>query len=292
MDNAINYVRLTRPANLVTAVSDVLAGICISGYVSQENLDVSKIILLCISTIGLYGGGVVFNDVFDAELDAIERPERAIPSGKVTKFQATIFGIVLLVIGIYTASFNVFSLLLAIAIVISALVYDKYGKHQFYLGPLNMGLCRGLNLLLGISIVTDVIIPYSSLAIIPIIYIATITMVSRGEVYGSRKSILYIASGMYGVVIAGIFTNAAINEAILFTLPFLFLFSWLIFTSLFAAIANPEGKMIGKAVKAGVIALIAMNASWAAAFGEPYMALFILALLPLSMYLGKLFAVT
>ena len=28
---------------------------------------------LCLATIGLYGGGVVFNDVFDAGLDAVER---------------------------------------------------------------------------------------------------------------------------------------------------------------------------------------------------------------------------
>jgi 4-hydroxybenzoate polyprenyltransferase len=45
-------------------------------------------------------------------------------------------------------------------------------------------------------------------------------------------------------------------------------------------------------VKAGILALIVMNASWAAAFGSLYTALFILLLLPLSIFLARLFAVT
>ncbi|OYZ46911.1 MAG: polyprenyltransferase, partial [Sphingobacteriales bacterium 24-40-4] len=73
-----------RPANIATSVADVLAGIAISGYFLGAGQEFLPVILLCLSTIGLYGGGIVFNDVFDAELDKIERPERAIPSGAVS----------------------------------------------------------------------------------------------------------------------------------------------------------------------------------------------------------------
>jgi 4-hydroxybenzoate polyprenyltransferase len=66
----------------------------------------------------------------------------------------------------------------------------------------------------------------------------------------------------------------------------------MIFPPLQKAIRNPAGPLIGKAVKAGVIALIVMNAAWAAAFGAIYFALLILLLLPVSMLLAKLFAVT
>jgi 4-hydroxybenzoate polyprenyltransferase len=55
---------------------------------------------------------------------------------------------------------------------------------------------------------------------------------------------------------------------------------------------DPSGPLIGKAVKAGVISLIVMNASWAAAFGNMYLALIILLLLPLSLWLARAFAVT
>ncbi|MBC7643367.1 MAG: polyprenyltransferase, partial [Flavobacterium sp.] len=68
------YLQLMRPANLVTAIADILAGLSLAKFIfSTDILSIQTIILLCIATVGLYGGGVVFNDVFDADLDAIER---------------------------------------------------------------------------------------------------------------------------------------------------------------------------------------------------------------------------
>ncbi|MFY7889336.1 MAG: polyprenyltransferase, partial [Spirosomataceae bacterium] len=68
------YLQLIRPANIVTAVADILAGISLSGFVFSWQLDkVIEVGLLIAATKMLYAGGIVFNDVFDAELDAIER---------------------------------------------------------------------------------------------------------------------------------------------------------------------------------------------------------------------------
>src|SRR5664279_707799 len=170
-----------RPANIVTAIADVLAGVAISGFMIGPGLladRVLPIILLCISTIGLYGGGVVFNDVFDAELDRIERPERPIPMGIISEKEGALLGIFLLLTGIATAFFvNPFSGLLAMGISVSAVVYDKWGKHRAFLGPLNMGLCRGLNLLLGISILATQLNLFWPVALVPVVYIASITMI-------------------------------------------------------------------------------------------------------------------
>ena len=64
------YLQLTRPANIITAIADILAGVAIATFsFSIDEIDPTKVILLCISTIGLYGGGIVFNDIFDLELD-------------------------------------------------------------------------------------------------------------------------------------------------------------------------------------------------------------------------------
>src|SRR3954451_22261799 len=143
------YLRLMRPANIVTAISDILAGVAIAGYFIGNNageIQPVSVAFLILSTIGLYGGGVVFNDVFDAELDRVERPERPIPSGLISKKEATILGAVLLFIGILFALFaGVASATLALLIALAALIYDKWGKHHRVLGPLNMGTCRGLN---------------------------------------------------------------------------------------------------------------------------------------------------
>src|SRR3954469_24836031 len=98
-----------RPANIVTSVADVLAGIAITGWLVSQPLDSRFFLpagLLCLSTIGLYGGGVVFNDVFDAALDAVERPERPIPSGLISKREATLLGGLLLLAGLAFAFLN------------------------------------------------------------------------------------------------------------------------------------------------------------------------------------------
>lgn len=285
-----------RPANIITSVADVLAGTAISGVLINTNPStnyLSQILLLCISTIGLYGGGVVFNDVFDAEVDKVERPERPIPRGDVSLKEATFLGVILLLIGVIAALLvNALSAILAVSIAVTALVYDKWGKHNAITGPLNMGLCRGLNLLLGISIVSSAVAAWWLLAIIPIIYIGAITMISRGEVHGGKKNTLFVAAFFYCIVIGSILLLSSHLKMIWWSLVFLVPFAWMIFSALIRAIRITSPKNIGNAVKSGVIALILMNASWAAAFGAITVAFLILLLLPLSLWLAKLFAVT
>lgn len=296
MKTITGYFQLLRPANIVTSIADVMAGIAISGFFFEElpiDFKIISVVLLCFSTACLYGGGVVFNDVFDAELDKVERPERPIPRGLITKSNAALLGITLLFAGMLAASaYSFFSGVIAILIATFALIYNRFGKHHSFLGPVNMGLCRGLNLLLGISIIDSALFGWWMLGIIPIIYIASITMISRGEVHGGSKRMLYTGGALYAVVIICIAVLAALNKQLLFTIPALILFAIMIFKPLLAAIDNPEGKNIGKAVKAGVISLIVMNAAWAAAFAQWPLALIILLLLPISLRLAKLFAVT
>jgi 4-hydroxybenzoate polyprenyltransferase len=280
----------------VTSVADVLAGIAIAGFFALPNLhsaDWLSVFFLCLSTACLYGGGIVFNDVFDAALDKVERPERPIPSGLVGLQQATVLGSVLLIAGVVLAmGVNQTAGVLAFLIAVLALLYDKYLKHYTFLGPLNMGLCRGLNLLLGISIFSSALENWYLLAILPVLYIFSITLISQGEVHGGGKTKLYTAALLYtlvaGSIVAISITNKQVLQTILLVIPFLVM----IFTPLINAIRQPTGKNIGGAVKAGVISLILMDAAWAACFFSIYAALFIACLLPVSIFLGKRFAVT
>jgi 4-hydroxybenzoate polyprenyltransferase len=284
---------LTRPANLVTAIADVLAGMAIAGYFLIPNPPPAAVGLLALATVGLYGGGVVFNDVFDAELDAVERPERAIPSGAVSKNAAIGLGVGLLAVGI-GASFlvNPTAGLLAIAIAIASLVYDRFGKHHNWLGPVNMGLCRGLNLLLGVSIIPEQVLPWAWVGLVPIAYIAAITMISRGEVHGGSVTTLRSAGLLYALVIGCVAALAQQRQQLGTAFPFLILFGYYIFPPLWRAVREPIGQNIGLAVRAGVLSLIVMNAAWVAAFASFPLALLVFCLLPLSRLLAKMFAVT
>ncbi|MGY3054216.1 hypothetical protein ACVWYG_002422 [Pedobacter sp. UYEF25] len=294
MGKLVDYLRIMRPANMVTAVADILAGIAISGVLlSSIDTPWAAILALCFSTACLYAGGIVFNDVFDAELDRVERPERAIPSGIISLKNAAILGCALLGSGIVLASLtNLTAGLLAFGVSCFALIYNKIGKHHPFFGPLSMGICRGLNLLLGLSIVPEMLQQHYFVAIIPVIYIFSITMTSRGEVHGGNTKNLYLAAILYALVIGAIATFAFLNDRLVWSLLFLLPFAWMIFSPLVKAIKTPIGKNIGAAVKAGVISLILMDAAWAVTFDALALAFIIAALLPLSMWLSKLFAVT
>lgn len=285
---------MMRPANIVTSVADILAGIAISGVLSIGfPIPWLSIMLLAASTACLYGGGIVFNDVFDADLDKIERPERAIPSGIISLRDATLLGGLLLFAGIAFAALNsLTSGLLALLVAVFALVYNKFGKHHSFFGPLNMGLCRGFNLLLGLSVVPEMLWSHYYLAIVPVIYIFSITMTSRGEVHGGCAKNLYVAAFLYAIVIFAIGYFAFVNNRLAWSLLFLVPFAFMIFRPLIKAIKEPVGKNIGGAVKAGVISLILMDAAWAVTFDALILAFIIAALLPLSIWLSKLFAVT
>lgn len=285
------YLQLVRPANVLTAVTDVLAGAALAGALFQGYS--SALLYLCFSTACLYAGGIVFNDFFDADLDAVERPERAIPSGKVSLRSAFFFGVLLFVAGV-AAAFQVSSVsgYLAVGIVVLCLLYDKFSKHHSFFGPVNMGLCRGVNLVLGMSLLPAAGLEYYYYALFPVLYIAAITAISRGEVHGGSRRVLYMAGLLYLAVSAVQLGTAWRQGEYVSALPFVLLHLYLICKPLLAAVKAPVGPNISKAVKAGVLGLIAMNAAWISVSGHLGLAVAVLLLLPVSLFLAKYFAVT
>lgn len=294
----MGFARLARPANLPTAAADILAGAAISHYfwvtdsIKYLGDNPLKLLLLVFSSVCLYAGGVVFNDVFDAKLDAAERPERAIPSGLISLQQAITWGGILMFTGLILAfTVGVFSGIIALILVAAIFSYDAYSKQNSFFGPLNMGICRGLNLILGMSIIGVITVWW--IAIIPVLYIFAITLISRGEVHGNNKNHIVRAAVMYAIVIALITYVVAIQtNNLILTIPFLLLFVFLIFKPLLKAYRINSPEYIKKSVIAGVLSLVVMDACWAVGFSNWYIGLGVLLLLPLSLLLSKLFAVT
>lgn len=297
------YLQLMRPANIVTAWADILVGFAASGsaiifpqIINQETTIASLLPLgwLLLATTGLYGGGVVFNDVFDAELDAKERPERPIPSDRASLTGAIILGSLLLVMGIVAAvQVSLISAGLAAFIALAALFYDAVAKHHVFFGPLNMGLCRGANLLLGVSVVNTMLTERWYLAFIPIVYIAAITAISQGEVTGGKKITGYVALGLIFWVISSILLLGLLpNYQSLVALPFAAFLAGRIIPPFFQAAREPIPEKIRTAVMAGVLSLIVLDAAVAAGFTNSLYGLAVLILLPISLGLAKLFSVT
>ena len=90
------YLRLLRISAVFTALADVSMGfLLVQGSFSP----ILPFLLLALSSASLYCAGMVLNDVFDADLDLLERPERPIPSGQIDRVKAAWLGAALLVLG-------------------------------------------------------------------------------------------------------------------------------------------------------------------------------------------------
>jgi 4-hydroxybenzoate polyprenyltransferase len=143
-----SYWQLLRIPTVFTAAADIVLGFQLT-HRSFEPWP--KFVGLLVASACLYLAGMVFNDVFDVAQDTLERPQRPIPSGRVSRRAAVILGSILMLIGVAAAwTVNEQSRLIAGLLVIAILAYDAVLKRT-PLGPLGMGLCRFLNVMLGAS---------------------------------------------------------------------------------------------------------------------------------------------
>src|SRR6478735_6826850 len=94
------YLQLIRLPNVFTAAADSLAGwLLVEGTFAHPE----RWLPLCGASMAIYAAGIALNDVFDYEIDLVERPNRPLPSGRVSRRFASVLGWGLLVLGIVLA---------------------------------------------------------------------------------------------------------------------------------------------------------------------------------------------
>lgn len=296
-------LELLRPANVATALADVLAGAAVGA--SAIETPPPGLGWLLLATAGLYAGGVVLNDVFDREVDARERPERPIPSGRVQAWQAATLSAGLLTGGIVAAlAAGPAPAGIAVATAIAIVAYDAWGKRHPFIGPLNMGLCRALNLMLGVAIVPSALAWAWPLGLLPLTYIAAVTMVSRGEVHGGKRPVIVAATGLVslvGVALLAIVLNRMEGSltAQTFTslhhvwaLALAAALLWRVMPAFLRAAGTSAPADIRRAVRTGVLSLVLLDAVIAASYAGIMSSLAVLATGVLAWWLARLFAVT
>jgi 4-hydroxybenzoate polyprenyltransferase len=284
------YLELLRPANVVTAVADVLAGYAVAGRSNHPALP-----WLLGATVCLYAGGVVLNDFFDRAVDAVERPERPIPSGRVAASSAALLGGALLVAGVAAAAQGT-SAAAMVAAVIAVLVvaYDARMKRYAIAGPLNMGLCRGFNLLLGVAAVPAVLAGRWPIALIAVVYITAVTVVSRGEVHGgTRPGATFALIALSGVLVALALVGIEADgfEQVV-AIALLALLAYRVLPPFWHVRTDPSPAAIRRAVKAGVLSLVLVDAAISVAYAGTVYGASVLATALVAGSLARLFSVT
>src|SRR5579875_3646065 len=184
------YLQLIRLPNVLTAAADSLAGWLLAGGSLAEP---GRWLPLTSASMALYASGTALNDVFDLEVDRAERPGRPLPSGQVPISAARSIGGLGLLLGPALAlgggSLNAAAVAAILAVCI--LAYDA-GVKRTPLGPVLMGACRGLNVLMGMAHAPKLggLATWSAACAYGL-FVAGITVISRFETHeGERQGLV------------------------------------------------------------------------------------------------------
>jgi 4-hydroxybenzoate polyprenyltransferase len=288
MSDLRSYAQLVRLPNLPTALADICLGVLAAHALPEHGLAFA---LLLLSSGCLYSAGMVWNDYFDVEQDRRERSFRPLPSGRISPTQAARLGIGLLVAGVLLAALaGMASLWIAVCLVGAILAYDG-GLKRTWAGPIAMGACRFLNVLLGVSACGSLLWPRGAhLALVVGLYIVGVTWFARTEAQLSNQNAL---RGAAVVMLAGlllalplpVFLPAEQQSSFLF--PYLLVgLGFLVGVPVVQAIANPTPSYVQAAVKRSLMALILLDTVLATATAGA-IGLVLLLLLAPSLYLNR-----
>jgi len=203
MIRVADYLDLVRAPASLTVLGDALVGALSARGPGGEGP--RRAGALAVSSVCLYSAGMALNDWADADLDALERPERPLPSGRISRDRALAVGVGLTVAGVGAAFAAGRSAgLVSVALAGALWAYDTVFKATAA-GPVVMAACRCLDVMMGAAG------PGWQAALIPAGAVAAhtvaVTAISRGEVDGSTEttgraavvaSVAVAASGLLG----------------------------------------------------------------------------------------------
>ena len=146
MSRLADLAELVRAPAALSVPGDVLAGAAAAGALDRRTPALAG------ASVLLYWAGMAANDWADRRLDAVERPERPIPSGRVSPSAAFGLAAGLTAAGVALATAAGGRRAAAVAVPLATAVwgYDLAAKNTAA-GPAVMAACRGLDVLLGAS---------------------------------------------------------------------------------------------------------------------------------------------
>ena len=266
-----DLLELIRAPAVLTVLGDAVAGATASGgAVGRAGVAASA------SSAGFYAAGMALNDFADADLDSIERPERPIPSGRVSRGRALGVATALTAGGLVAAN-SAGPRALRIARPLAACVwfYDLIGK-KTALGPLSMATCRGLDVIMGAAENgwRTAAVPAGAIAG----HTLAVTNVSRGEVHGTSRVAAVSAavmavgaagtavvrgarSGRRGGTIGSVLAAGAFLASVL--------------PAFVRAARDPNADNARDATRRGIRGMVPLQAAFAASHGSPGGAVFL-----------------
>jgi 4-hydroxybenzoate polyprenyltransferase len=266
-------VELVRAPAVLSVPGDVVAGAAAAGALERRTLG------LAAASACLYWAGMAGNDWADRARDAVERPERPIPSGRISPALAVGIAAGLTAAGVGLAALAGGRRALAVALPLAAAVwtYDLAAKDT-PAGPAVMSACRGLDVMLGGRVRPRRALP-AALTVAAHTY--TVTALSRREVSGANAVLpaatlagtaaVALAAGQGGVVPAALASWYAARYA----------------GAQAEVVADPSATRVRAAVGAGIVGLPLLQGALAARSGARAAGVAVAAAAPLARRLAR-----
>jgi len=162
MGGVYGYLRLIRPVNCFMMGVAVVVGAALAG---PHDLGISwtNLVYGFVTGFALTGASMAINDYYDREIDAVNEPDRPIPSGLIKPKEALAFAFVLTGIGFVTAFVNtylltsIFCFLIAIFSWMVFVTYTTVGKRSGLPGNFLVSMCVAIPFIYGsVAIVGEV----------------------------------------------------------------------------------------------------------------------------------------
>jgi UbiA prenyltransferase family protein len=263
-----DYLVLVRLPNLFTLPSNILVGMATVSSLAFTLTSFTQFLLLVTISVLLYCVGIVLNDLYDFDIDKKERPNRPLPSGKISRRSAivlvAIFSTLALILSLHVS----FSTLVISSILFSVIFgYDKYLKNT-QAGPFTIASARVMNILLGTSVSLRSVDSYSQIVtltfvlIITFVYVSLIGFISRYEVHGfSDNTKLLLPPSIVATVIFSIILFTLMGFFKLESLIILSLFSFIMIIS-FSRIYRRDSGRTQKIVRNMILSIIVLDSTF------------------------------
>lgn len=207
------FLEILRPLNCLMAGAAAIIGLLIAG---EWILESAILILLIVFLIT--GAGNAINDYFDWHIDAVNRPGRPIPSGRVPAVAILVWSIVLFALGIILAG-QVSQICLTIALLNSILLlfYARNLKVTPLIGNISVSYLTASTFLFGgaaygLSGLLDNMVPFmlSCLVTMSREIVKDIEDID-GDRQGGAKTLPILAGVRFSAALASAFTLAGIG---------------------------------------------------------------------------------
>jgi 4-hydroxybenzoate polyprenyltransferase len=177
-----DLMELVRAPAALSVPGDVIAGATAAQALSRRTPALAG------ASVCLYWAGMAANDWADRKVDAAERPQRPIPSGRVSPPVALGLAVGLTAAGVVGAGLVGGRRAMGVAAPLAAAVwaYDLGGKDSAA-GPALMAACRGMDVLLGASAARLTRAVPAALTVAAHTY--TMTTLSHHEVHGGNRRV-------------------------------------------------------------------------------------------------------